>query len=490
MMYALLMPLFAFLAAAPLPPSQSIVLPMQPLVVGHNSTDDDGFCIDKVSWSDGYASRRSAALVHNDVQDPMGFWGGYVRTYTLRTPQGLRQCTGSLKSQPGFGYTVNHFPGDVNSSRNAKGDSWRWVLQGPYHAILEQSWTYPLGDYNVKATVQWLFATGRSHPLYAVTFDSSGAPPNGIRADSRAPYGDIGWDGDAGSNVDGVAWGDRYVFRTLGKPVTVDTGWDYTKPNTVPYTLAWSESADAEMGLVQTQTEDQHDAGGYAGYKLWGTRSRQGPMPDPATWPYQINQWELPYTSTSKRMAWGLNYGAVGQTCYSSLGNDRVLSGYPYQSYSTFVVIGAHSRQEVKGQVRQIEAVQRATFKAISGGHTNTSGPGGVGRHDDVAWDKPGCNPIYASFEATFDGGQQPLALHIALDGNQALNDTLVVVHNWDDPKPELTLNGKKLVLGVGAAVSFDAPSRTLWLSLFEPVQPGVTSLTLTPACLGQKAQG
>lgn len=490
MLYALWMPLIAALAAAPLPPQAAFVLPMQPLLIAAQSPDEDGFVVDTVSWSDGMAKRRSAALVHNDVQDPAGFWGGYLRTYSLRAAKGRRTCTGSLQSHPGFGYTVNHFPGGVNSSRRYKGDTWRWLLQGPNHAILEQSWTYPLGDYNVKATVQWLFASGRSHPVYAVTFDSSGAPPNGINADSRAPYGDIGWDGDAGSDVDGVAWGDRYAFCTLAKPVTVDTGWDYTQRNTVPYTLAWSDTTDAEMGLVQTQTEDQHDAGGYDGYKLWGTRSLQGPMPDPGAWPYQLNQWELPYTSASKRMAWGLNYGAVGQTRYGSLGNDRILSGYPYQSYSTFVVIGAHSRHEVLDQVRQMEAVQRTTFRALGGGHTNTSGPGGVGRQDAVTWDRPGFNPVYASFEATYDCGQEPLTLHFAVDGDQALVGTLLVVHNWDDPQPELVINGKQVAWNVGAAASYDAASRTLWLSLFEPVQPGATLLTLTPAPLGQKAQG
>lgn len=491
MFYARLLPLmFAVSLGRQTPLPERFVKMVQPLTLDPNVTDDDGFCIDRIAWSDARGFKRSAAMVHNDRKDPKGFWGGYLRTYTLNTPQGPRTCTGSIDNHPGFGYTVNHFAGGVASSRKIRGQSFRYVLRGAYHTILEQSWTYPIDAYPVTATVQWLFVSGRSHPLYAVTFDTSKAPKNAIKADTRAPYGDISWDGDASGEVDGVGWGDRYVFTTLSTPVTPNTPWDYTKPNTVPFTHAYSVLNDAEMGLVQTQTEDQHDAGGYDGYKLWRTRSRLGPMPQDKDWPYQLNQYELPYNSTSKRMAWGANYGAVGQTAYSSLGNERILSGYPYQSYSTFVVIGSRSRNEVANQIHDIETVQRTTLSVDQGGSVLCKGPGGVGRTDKIELDKPGFNPIYSSWEATYTGNGEPLALRFDVGGAQALNNALVVVHDWPGGQPSLTVNGKRLPGQTLGYASEDSASKTLWITLAEPLPQGSTVLAVAPQRSGQKSQG
>ena len=47
--------------------------------------------------------------------------------------------------------------------------------------------------------VQWFFATGRDHPIYAITFDLSGLADGAVSADSRAPYGDVQWDGGGGT---------------------------------------------------------------------------------------------------------------------------------------------------------------------------------------------------------------------------------------------------------------------------------------------------
>ena len=94
------------------------------------------------------------------------------------------------------------------------------MLRGRHHAIHEFKWRLNIGG-PVDATVRWFFATGRDHPLWSVTFDSSPAGPNVINADTRAPYGDMHWDGGANSEVAGVGWGDHYKFRSLNSPVTM-----------------------------------------------------------------------------------------------------------------------------------------------------------------------------------------------------------------------------------------------------------------------------
>jgi hypothetical protein len=41
----------------------------------------------------------------------------------------------------------------------------------------------------------------------------------------------------------------------------------------------------------------QHDAGGYQFYPNWGTTDAEGPMPVDYNWTYQLNQYELPFTT-------------------------------------------------------------------------------------------------------------------------------------------------------------------------------------------------
>ncbi len=122
----------------------------------------------------------------------------------------------------------------------------------------------------------------------------------------RTPYGDIAWDGDENfpsTVISGIGWGDRYKFKTTSAPLTRNSSWDYSEPNLVPYVHAWADASDTEMGVVQTQTYLQKDAGGYWFYKNWGKTSENqdpddgqvGKMPLSWNWPYQMNQYELCY---------------------------------------------------------------------------------------------------------------------------------------------------------------------------------------------------
>jgi hypothetical protein len=78
-------------------------------------------------------------------------------------------------------------------------------------------------------------------------------------------------------------------------------------------------------------------------------------------------------------MAWGANFGAVGQTSYLAYGDDKNLVGYPYQGYSVFVVLDKHSLGPVADQVSEIETVQQTRLSA-SVGSVVTAGPAGIAR--------------------------------------------------------------------------------------------------------------
>lgn len=456
------------------------------------NTSVGGFISEEYRWSDRACQLRTAALVHHDTQDPSGNWGGYLRRYSYVVDGTTRTALGSFNEHPGFGYTTNHFGTDGGNAflSHTKAGTYRTVFQGSHHAIHEFKTSLPLGGGNVDATIQWFFATGRDHPVWSVTFDSTPAGPNVVSADTRAPYGDIQWDGGADAPVAGVGWGDHYRFSTVSTPFNFDSRWDYSVPNTVPYNVEWSTTPDAEMGLVQTQTYTQHDAGGYWAYGLWGKNSESpnlpadvlqpgGKMPADFNWPYQLNQYEIPFQNpvTSKRLAWGANFGAVGQTQYPALGDDHMLSGYPYQSYSVFVVLGKHSAAAVNAQVTEIEIVQRTTLTARTG-TVLRSGPAGIARPDTITYQPVGYNQIDSTWELTA-GPQNTLDADLTV-GAGTLQNPVFVLHNYTAATVPATMlvNGVPAVRDVDFFPSLDTANQTLWLTLNRTVG-GTTNLQL-----------
>jgi hypothetical protein len=248
-------------------------------------------------------------------------------------------------------------------------------------------------------TIEWMAATGRDHPLWTVTYDLSGAPPDRVSADSRSPYGNLAFDGSPGAPdvVQAVGWGDRYRFAsTSAGPVTLNSPWTWNVPNTVPHTYLFTANVDAEMGIVLTQDYVQQDAGGYWGYARWNTTSAAGNaslppdgnhvMPCDFNWPYQTINYSFKganTSTTSKRMAWGTNFGFLGRTSYPEHGFGGFRSGYPRQSYSVYVALDRRTPAPTAAQVAQVEAAL-ASALAADMGTVLTSGPAGVNRPDTL----------------------------------------------------------------------------------------------------------
>lgn len=319
------------------------------------SETPNSYNCDVYRWVDSAGKQRTAALSRNNTADPGDSRGGVLYQYRF-TPTGTtteRVITGTgAHSYNGFGYVVNHYSDTAFVSTGTTG-TYAKVFTGRHHAIHQFKLTYPLNGVAIVATIHWYFATGQDNPIYAITFDTSAAGPGGLsfEADSRAPYGDMQFGGDGSNpNVSGVAWGDKYKFTTTSATLTPQSTWDYTQPNTVPYTQMWITSPDAEMGAVQTQTWLQHNTGGSWFHTNWGHTSanRVGTdfgawmMPVNWQWPYQLNQYEMMDNTSptgSKRCAWGLPYGAVGRTSYSGYGYENTYSGHPYQSYLSLIHI-------------------------------------------------------------------------------------------------------------------------------------------------------
>src|SRR3954454_18449569 len=175
------------------------------------NTSIGGFISEQYRWYDSNCQLRTAAMVHNNVQDPAGRWGGYMRQYTYVVNGATRTANGSTNNFPGFGMTVNHYgPGQEQDAEShvQKGTSYQTLFKGANHAVHQYKTRLMIDAHPVDVTIQWMFATGRDHPIYAITYDSRPTGPNIIRnADTRAPYGDIQYDGGAHAEIAGVGWG-------------------------------------------------------------------------------------------------------------------------------------------------------------------------------------------------------------------------------------------------------------------------------------------
>ena len=464
----------------PVPPRPTEACPG--LTLEENVTVAD-YDTDRFSWNDAFCKPRQAAMVR--------VGGGYVRQFVYDVDGTPRVATGTMANGvvAGWGYAVSHFGDGGNSAMGAPG-TFEPIFVGAHHALYQYKITQTITGQQIPITFNWFFATGRNNPVLAVTYDMTGAPVGSMNADIRTPYGDIAWTGDENLGrvlISGVGWGDRYRFRTTTSPLTMNSEWDYTQPNEVPYVQEWTDTPDAEMGAVQTQTQTQHDAGGSWYYSNWGKTSANrssdstqvGAMPSTWNWPYQLNQYSLCMEdpacvntpTDSHRLAWGTNRGAVGGSTmgspmYNAFGDDRQVSGYPYQSYSVFMVLGKHSESTVLGQVGEIETVQKTTLTA-SVGSVPTMGPGGAGRTDEVTLEPAGYDARYSVWTAVAAGNQLELSAQVA--AGSLYNPVLVIQNYTASNPPTVSFNGETLTNDVDYVVSVDAVAQKAWITFRLP---------------------
>jgi hypothetical protein len=448
----------------------------------------DGACTALSAGGDGTIAWRDATCLDR----AMRLEGSVARELTYTTDGDTRTSTG-VAGYDGMGYVVSHVREGDGLFSGGDGGTVTTPLDGAHHRIRRVRWNVPMSDIGIGAagdpalvlTVDWFVATGRSHPVYAITFDLAGVPQGVMSGDSRAPYGELRFDGDRGGTVSGVGWGDQYRFVTLAPPLDKNNGWDYTAANLVPYAMEWIDEHDAEMGLVQTEPQARKAAGGYWGYGDWGTRDEDGPMPLDYNWPFQLNQYSFGAgeTTASTRLAWGLNYGAVGDLAYAELGADPdnppdgSPSGYPYQSYATYVVLGRHSDGAVAAQVRRVEVETTRTTVEVTTGAARTTGPAGAGRTDTVALEPAGYDPIYGVWQLDADGGALVATFHVG--GDEPLESPIVAVHGASEGAT-VVLDGVLRDEDTDLHTSFDAATDTLWIT-FHSAWRGSVELAIQP---------
>jgi len=475
-----------------------------------------GMLSDRFTWRDSLARPRVAVLAQNNgAAGPGGARGGALREFRYQTPANATRVaqvsTYGNGGYAGFGYVVSHSAwlgnvctGDDSPLGGFIAGQFQRVFTGRHHAIFRFTQNYPRNcrqsgapqSVPLPVTIDWVFATGRDNPLWAVTFDMSSLPANYLNDDSRAPYGELEFDGDGSKNVSGVAWGDLWKFTTTSAPVTLNSSWTWNQPNTVPYVKEWITDTDATMGLVQTQTLVQHDAGGgrnpwwHDMTQFWNKTSANGAAGDgylmlwQGEWPYQAIAWSIGSATPTNntRLTWGTQFGFLGQSSYASNTNAAddgpMRSGYPRQSYSVYVVLGAHSTSPIEAQRSEIEVAQALTLTA-SVGSVAANGPAGVNRPDTMSYSPAGFDPVYGAL--TFGAAGNALDANVAV-GSGTLRHPLIVVRGYTaSGYPTLKLNGQTLVMDQDWFPSLRAGSNELWITLNRDLSGASNRLVMTP---------
>lgn len=487
-----------------------------------------GMLSDRFTWQDGNNQPRVAVLAHNDGQvGPGGSRGGELREFRYQAGNATRIAAASSAGAAGFGYVVSHpedgadcmaGAGDTSSLGHFTTGTFTRVFEGRHHAIFRFTQSYPrycrtdgsgapLAPIFIPVTIEWMFATGKDHPLWAVTWDMNDIDADAIKDDARGPYGELLFDGAASagahSQIAGVGWGDRYKFATTTSPATYGSEWTWNVPNTIPYVKLWTTAVDATMGIVQTQPITQQDAGGYFGTDRWNTVSGQAPNIDPAcpdqgavmpcdyNWPYQSIQYSIYGGATQNtRLAWGTNFGFLGQTAYFLHGSNyyggplpnQTAPGWPRKSYSTHIVFGQHTSGPVEAQVTQVETLQTLALSTVTGS-VATSGPAGAGRPDTVSYAPAGYDHVYGAL--TFSAAGNALDANISV-GAGTLKKPLIIIRNFTSgAAPSVKLAEATLVADSDYYASLRAAASELWITLNRNLTGATNHLEIIPAAGG-----
>jgi hypothetical protein len=486
----------------------------------------NGFLNDQYTWYDSACKPRSVALARNDASKG---GNAKQFTYMLADGVTTRTINPSANGASGFGYVVAHlsnpsfawsYGADDSPLGSGSGATYNKLFSGENHAIHEYTlnyvrygltqaaitnhsidpWTW-INDaadpnrqyvtaYNMPVRIQWMFATGRDYPVWSVTFDLSAAPDHAIDSDFRAPYGDMNVEGGDGTDlVGGVAWGDKYKFVTSGSPFTMDNDWDYSQLNAgAPYDSLWTSVVDAEMGLAGTQITASQNAGGYNNYlaPIWRGKTSAtmgqicmndggaGPaynhkLPCTSDWAYQLIQYSVASaneTTNNKRLAWGADWGSLGNSSFTS-SNGYAVSGYPKVSYSVYVVLDPHSKNPTQNMAAQAQTVSLTALTA-SVGTVRTQGIAGVGRADLETYSPAGFSPIFGTWEVDALNNNVNLSFAVSNLAPSTLDTPIVVIHNYTAPasSAQVLLDGVTLTANSDYFISTRPSESELWVTL------------------------
>jgi hypothetical protein len=424
--------------------------------------DVGGTVCDKLVWTDAAGAKRTITIVAD--RDREKFAGGYIPYLSYTADGKLRECKAAAGELGGFGQLVMHGAharGWATSKQDAASIKCVPILEGPHHAIYRAAMEVQTSKGVVPCTVDYMVRSGRNDFLWAVTFDTHAV--SGLMADTRSPYSEFDWEGNGGTGgaISGFGWASaNKQFRTLGDTLNAGVAWDWTKDCVIPHVIEWKskDAGDAEIGMVQTQTYAQHDAG--AGW--WRQEGKKGSgLPENWNLTYQLNAYQ---GYASKRATWMMPYGAVGAPQYDVFDYSRKASGKPFQSYALLCVFDKHSDGGVDGAVDEMVTVQTKCKLTATLGAVAQSGPAGAGRDDEAPYAPAGWDHVYAAWTVATAANAAECNLAVA-DGALANPTFCFTGYTSPEAPKDLALNGAALKAGQDYFASTDTDGKRLWVT-------------------------
>jgi hypothetical protein len=476
-----------------------------------------------VTWKDSRGADRALTL------------GAYLYQYdfsfTDNQQEVVRSANDDAFGHAGFGYVVSHNTQTANSplgKANPPTNIVTTVFSGGHHAIHHVELVYDRdreGDgfgIEIPVVIDWLVATGRDHPVWAVTWRVGQAvnPSNTdfdvYRMDVRGPYGSLNFDGAAtpgeGDAIGGVAWGDFGLrFTTTDAELTLNSPWTYDTPNSVPFVQTWTATTNAEMGIVETRAGDKE-----MGYpdrvvdRERGSRSssaytdkqdctgfqdnRNYVVPCVSGWPYQLMNYDwdpsVPKpageSTGTKIVAWGSPYGWLGASNADLFDFSGTVDARGDRSFATFIVLGPHCRfggatcdqpGDVATTVQAVEALAAATVSNVTVGSVVSQVPKGPGATETKTL-AGGYDDTYAVWRLTATDDQ--VAFTFAPAAGQPVANPIFVIGGYTAPVvPQVSVGGASVSVNTGATdsgafVSLDTARSELWVTLNRTVSATV----------------
>ncbi|MBE7506558.1 MAG: hypothetical protein HS101_09765 [Planctomycetia bacterium] len=482
--------------------------------------------VNNVTWKDSLGANRSMII------------GPYLYQYDFSFNDGVQTVTRSANDDAygheGFGYVVSHNNVNGNSpigKANAPTSVTTTVFSGGHHAIHRVEMLYDRdkegGGNGIKipVVIDWFVATGRDHPVWAVTWKTGQATNPGntsfdvYRMDVRGPYGSLNWDGaasrNAGDAIGGVSWGDAgFKFRTTDAMLTLNSPWIYSEANTVNFTRSWTANTNAEMGIVETMPLDkQMGYGDRVVGRERGTNSaaafpnkgdcngfgdaRVYAMPCVTGWPYQLMNYDWDPTTGkpageatgTKLIAWGSPYGWLGASSFSLFDYSGTADGRGDRSYATLIVLGPKNRfdagagmytadGDVAIAIKQVEAMAAATITNVTAGALVMTAPRGPGAAQTKTLVN-GYDPSYTTYNLTAAANQAAFTMTPAA-GKPVKAPIFVIREYAAGTLPSIMVDGAAVTVNTGAAdagafVSLNTATQELWVTLNRTVSAATT---------------
>lgn len=494
------------------------------VVTGAGRTDPEGTApaspsTSRVTWRDARGAERTATLYGYLYQYDFSFVGGNADTTQVTQVTANDNADG----HPGFGYVVSHNTETGNSplgKANAPTSVQTKVFSGGHHAIHHIELIYARdhesggNGIQIPVVIEWFVATGRDHPVWSVTWkEGSAVNPssvdfNAYRMDTRGPYGSLNWDGASspasGDTIGGVAWGDFGLqFTTTDSELTLNSHWTYDTANTINFVHAWTQTTNAEMGIVQTRPGDKElgypdrvygrERGSTSALAYTGKGdcsglgdARKYSMPCVDGWAYQMMNFDWdpgsgkPVTeaTSTKLMAWGSSYGWLGATDDNLFDFSATVDARGDRSYATFVVMGPKCRYagggscslsgDVADVLDDVDALTSASLTP-SVGSLAAAAPKGPGASETKALTN-GYDDTYAVF--TLNAVSNQVAFTFTPAPGKPVRSPIFRIHGYTAGQlPTVSVGGSSVSVNSGATnsgafVSLDTTTNDLWVTL------------------------